>query len=163
MEHRPRVVSRPELWLWKCSLQDTVRQSTACHSGCVANLPALHQCFSCPVPTEQLLKWLLLVSPLGHSLARAARREIPPWSPSHRWVLGFSKERNWGMCCLPDHLPALHSSSLYPWVVSFYICITQRLPVMNFVPILLLTAPYQPHFLQFLTLALHFPLLSSSA
>lgn len=38
-----------------------------------------------------------------------------------------------------------------------------HLPVMNFVPILLPTASYQPHFLQFLTLTLHFPLLNSSA
>lgn len=67
------------------------------------------------------------------------------------------------MFCLPDHLPALHSSSLYPRVTPFHICTIQHLPVMNFVPILLPTAPYQPRFLQFLTLALHFPLLSSSA
>lgn len=83
--------SKPQLWLCQCSLQDTVRQSTAWHFGHVAHLPALHQWFSCPVPTEELLKWVLLGSPLGHGLAWAARRGIPSWS----------------------HLPALHSPSLY--------------------------------------------------
>lgn len=144
MERRPRAFSRLELGLCKRSLQGYAQPGRAQTSGFSH---VAHRRCRAGGGSPALCPWSRCWSgsprePTGARLgASGKQREIPSWSPL-RWGASLQQGEEPGdmptgscLCRLPDRLPALPGSSLYPQVMPFHICTTQHLLMMNLVPI----------------------------